>query len=235
MMEAVILAGGKGTRLQPYTSDIPKPLVPIGERPVIEILLGQLKKAGVTRVHMAVNHLAHLVMAVLGDGKGLGLEIRYAVEESPLSTVAPIARIADLPEQFLVANGDIITDLDVAALYRFHEEHRPLVTVATFQRSEKIDFGVLTADGHGRVTGFQEKPSLNCLVSMGIYVFSRDVLALVPKDGPFGFDDLMLKLLAEKHPVCSYRHEGYWLDIGRPGDYERALADLPRIRTFLKP
>ncbi len=232
-MEAVILAGGRGTRLQPYTSDIPKPLVPIGERPVIEILLGQLRRAGVTKVHVAVNHLAHLVMALLGDGKGLGLEIRYAVEDRPLSTVAPIARITDLPEQFLVANGDIITDLDVAALYRFHSERKPLVTVATYRRAERIDYGVLTADAGGRVIGFQEKPTLDCLVSMGIYVFSRDVLALVPKDEPFGFDDLMLKLLAEDRPVCSFGHDGYWLDIGRPGDYEQALADLPRIRTFL--
>lgn len=233
-MEAVILAGGKGTRLQPYTSDIPKPLVPIGERPVIELLLRQLRRAGVSRAHIAVNHLAHLVMALLGDGRALGLEIRYAVEEEALSTVAPIRRIQALPEHFIVANGDIITDLDVAALYRYHLEQKPLVTVATYRRSEKIDYGVLTADAGGRVTGFQEKPTLDCLVSMGIYVFSREVLDLVPGERPFGFDDLMLKLLAENRPVRSYGHAGYWLDIGRPGDYEQALADLPRIRAFLE-
>ncbi|MEW6050621.1 MAG: nucleotidyltransferase family protein [Candidatus Zixiibacteriota bacterium] len=233
-MEAIILAGGKGTRLQPYTSDIPKPLVPIGDTPVIEILLRHLKKAGVTRVHVAVNHLAHLVIAVLGDGSSLGLEIRYAIEDTPLSTAGPLTRIADLPEQFIVANGDILTDLDIAELFQFHAARRPLATIASHVRSEKVDFGVLQTDPSGRLTGFQEKPSLQFAVSMGIYVFSREILRYIPKDRPYGFDELMIDLIARGLPVMTFPFSGYWLDIGRPADYERALRDVDTIRAFSK-
>ncbi len=231
-MEAVILAGGKGTRLQPYTTDIPKPLVPIGDMPVIEILLRQMKKAGVGRVHVAVNHLAHLVMAVLGDGSSIGLDIRYAIEDTPLSTAGPLTRIADLPEQFIVANGDILTDLNIAELYRFHVARKPLATIASYNRSEKVDFGVLATDRSGRLTGFQEKPSLQFSVSMGIYVFSREILPHIPSDRQYGFDELMVDLLARGLPIMTFPYDGYWLDIGRPADYERALKDIDIIRGF---
>ncbi len=233
-MVAVILAGGKGTRLQPYTSDIPKPLVPVGDRPIIEILLRQLQKAGVTRVHMAVNHLAHLVMAVLGDGKTHGLEIVYHVEDRPLSTVGPIASIDNLPEHFIVANGDILTDLKVEDLFAHHLASGALVTVATHARSEKIDFGVIEASPDGTVTGFSEKPRYNFAVSMGIYVFDRHVLELVPRGKPFGFDELILLLLAKGKRVVSYPYAGYWLDIGRIADYERAQRETDLIENLLR-
>ena len=231
-MEAVILAGGKGTRLHPYTSDIPKPLVPIGDTPVIEILLRQLRKAGVSRVHIAVNHLAHLIMAVLGDGSSMGIEIRYEIEDSPLSTAGPLRRIANLPDHFLVVNGDILTDLDVAELYRFHAKTKALATIASHLRSEKVDFGVLHTDQSGRLTGFQEKPSLQFAVSMGVYVFSQEILSYIPSDRPYGFDELILDLIAGDRPVMTYPYDGYWLDIGRPADYERALRDIEIIRGF---
>jgi len=232
-MEAVILAGGKGTRLKPFTADLPKPLVPVGERPIIEILLAQFKKAGVTRVHLAVNHLAHLVMSVLGDGGRYGLEINYSVEDKPLSTVGPLKLITDLPEHFLVANGDILSDLDVALLYRHHIESGAALTVAAYERSEKIDFGVLEVSSDRRITGFREKPVYRFSVSMGIYVFARQVLDLVPDKTTFGFDDLMHLLLKRGENVRAYPYDGYWLDIGRPDDYEKAQNDITRINEWL--
>lgn len=233
-MEAVILAGGKGTRLQPYTNEVPKPLVPLGNRPIIEILLRQLRKSGVSKVHVAVNHLAHLIVAVLGDGKKLGLEIVYTVEDKPLSTVGPLSLIADLPENFIVANGDILTDLDASALFRAHLESGALLTVATHLRTEKIDFGVLECAGDNTVTGFREKPQYDFAVSMGIYVFSRKILSLVPTNEPFGFDQLILKLLEQKQRVVQFPYGGFWLDIGRPDDYERALREQAKIEELLK-
>ncbi len=232
-MEAVILAGGKGTRLKPYTADLPKPLVPVGERPIIEILLRQFQKAGVTRVHLAVNHLAHLVMSVLGDGDRYGLEIKYSVEDKPLSTVGPLKLISGLPDDFLVSNGDILSDLNVALLYEHHLESDATLTVATHNRSEKIDFGVMELSSDGRITGFSEKPVYRFSVSMGIYVFSRQVLDLVPEKTTFGFDDLMHTLLKRGEKVCAYPYDGYWLDIGRPDDYEKAQQDVARINEWL--
>ncbi len=228
-LEAVILAGGKGTRLRPYTSDIPKPLVPIGDRPIIEILLKQLRRAGVSRVHIAVNHLAHLIMAVLGDGKSHGVEIQYHPEDQPLSTVAPIKLIEHLPEDFIVANGDILTDLKIEELFDFHVRNRSQLTVATHNRSERIDFGVLETDGNNFVTGFTEKPQYQFAVSMGIYVFNRSVLDYVPSGAAFGFDDLMLEMLRRKGRIMSFPYDGYWLDIGRTADYERAQREVDLI------
>lgn len=233
-MEAVILAGGKGTRLQPYTNETPKPLVPIGNTPIIEILLRTLRRSGVTRVHLAVNHLAHLIMAVLGDGRELGLEINYTAEDQPLSTIGPLTLIKNLPEQFIVANGDIITDLNIAELWESHVRSRALVTVATQRRTEKIDFGVLEANAENQVTGFCEKPEYSFAVSMGLYVFSREVLRYVPAGQPFGFDQLILELLKQNQKVMQYPYSGFWLDIGRPDDYERAQHDQDKILRMLE-
>ncbi len=232
-MDAVILAGGKGSRLLPHTLEIPKPLVPVGDRPIIEILLKQLRKAGVVRVHIAVNHLAHLIRSVVGDGSRFGLEIIYSVENEPLSTVGPLKLIDDLPERFIVANGDILSDLDVAKLFDYHCRHRAALTVASYRRSEQIDYGALETAPDNSVTGFAEKPFYEFTVSMGIYVFSRDVLRFVPDNTPFGFDELMYKLLAERQKVMSYPYDGYWLDIGRPADYVQAQKDIEKIAGLL--
>ena len=233
-MEAVILAGGKGTRLFPYTTDIPKPLVPVGNRPIVEVLLRRLKKAGVTRAHLAVNHLAQVVMESLGDGRALGIDIRYSVEEKPLGTVGPLTLIADLPEHFIVANGDVISDIDINDLYTHHLKQESLLTVAVQKRTERVDYGVLSSDDDGRVVSFTEKPSYDMFVSMGIYVFAREVLRFVPKGASFGFDDLVLTLLARKARVFSYPYAGFWLDIGRPDDYERAIREIDKIEQMLK-
>jgi NDP-mannose synthase len=232
-MEAVILAGGVGSRLLPHTAEIPKPLVPVGGRPIIAILLRQLKKAGVTRVHLAVNYLADQIMAVLGDGSEYGLEIRYSMEAQPLSTVGPLKLISDLPEHFVVANGDILSDIKIDELYQHHLSQSADLTVATYRRVEKIDYGVLSADENGIVTAFSEKPNYDFTVSMGIYVFSRRVLEIVPEHKTYGFDTLMLDLLARKARVVSFPYAGYWLDIGRPADYAKAQEDIARIRHLL--
>lgn len=221
-MEAVILAGGQGTRLLPYTSDLPKALVPVGGKPVIEILLGQLKRGGITKVHLAVNHLSEQITAALGDGSRFGLAISYSHESEPLSTVGPLTLIPSLPETFLVANGDVLTDLDVHALVKSHHDSGCKLTVATFKRTDQMEYGVLQTGRDNRVTGFTEKPSYDFLVSMGIYVFSRSVLKFVPAKTRFGFDDLMKTLLDQKEPINALLHDGFWLDIGRAEDYLRA-------------
>lgn len=233
-MEAVILAGGKGTRLYPYTTDIPKPLVPVGDRPIVEILLRRLRKAGVTRVHLAINHLAELIMEALGDGRSLGIDIRYSIESKPLGTVGPLTLIDNLPEHFIVANGDVISDIDLNDLYTYHRKQSALLTVAVQKRTERVDYGVLASDDGGRVVSFTEKPAYDLFVSMGIYVFARDVLKFVPKGRPFGFDDLVLTLLERTAPVFSYPYDGFWLDIGRPDDYQRAIREIDTIERMLK-
>lgn len=232
-MEAVILAGGKGTRLYPYTTDIPKPLVPIGNRPIIEILLRRLKKDGVTRAHLAVSHLAERVIDTIGDGRRFGIDIKYSIEDSPLGTVGPLRLIPNLPEHFIVANGDVISDIDISDLYQFHLKAGALLTIAVQKRTERIDYGVLQSDSSGRVVSFTEKPTSELFVSMGIYIFSRDVLRYVPDGQPFGFDNLVLTLLEHRERVMSYPYSGFWLDIGRPDDYERAIREIDTIERML--
>jgi NDP-mannose synthase len=233
-MRAVILAGGRGTRLKPYTTVIPKPLVPVGETAIIEILIRRLQKIGITQVTVCLNHFARLVMAFLGDGSQFGLEITYSVEDKPLGTVAPIKLIGGLPEDFLVMNGDLLTDIDFADLFKYHLDNKSLLTVATYQRKTKIDFGVIEPDSQGKkASGFREKPEYSFEVSMGVYVMNRRVLGFVPDNRAYGFDDLMTGLLQQNQEVSLYRFNGYWLDIGRPDDYEKASGDLDLLKSIL--
>ncbi|UCE24902.1 MAG: NTP transferase domain-containing protein [Candidatus Zixiibacteriota bacterium] len=234
-MQAVVLAGGKGARLKPYTTEIPKPLVPLGDKPVIEILLAGLKKHGANDVVICVNHLAHLISSVLEDGERFGLNIRYSLEKEPLSTVAPLKLIENLQDNFLVANGDILTDLDFNKLYQHHLESEAGLTVATHQRRHKVDYGVIGTGDDNRVVAFEEKPTAEFTVSMGIYVFSKRILDLVPDGAPFGFDDLMYLLLEKNEPVGTFPFDGYWMDIGRPDDYEQAKEDIKSNPDLLAP
>ncbi|MEB3238265.1 MAG: sugar phosphate nucleotidyltransferase [Candidatus Sericytochromatia bacterium] len=234
-MRAVILAGGKGTRLRPYTLVLPKPLVPIGDYPILEVVIRQLAASGFTHVTMAVNHLAELVEAFFGDGRRWGLKIDYSVECRPLSTMAPLKLIRDLPDDFLVMNGDILTDAPFERLYQEHVAGGNLFTISSYQREVHVDFGVLETDGNGLLRGFQEKPVQRHDVSMGVYVLSRRVLEHIPDDVPFGFDDLMLALLGKGEKVHLRGHEGYWLDIGRPDDYVEAVEQFERQKhAFLR-
>jgi len=227
---AVILAGGRGTRLRPYTTTIPKPLVPVGERPILDVVLRQLHAAGVRRVTLAVSHMAELIMAFFGDGGKLGLAIDYAVEAEPKGTVGPLVDINGLPENFIVMNGDVLTDLDYAALYADHVEANARLTIATYRRRQTMDFGVLELDRDARrIVAFREKPVDLLDVSMGVYVFNRALLARIPRGRPYGLDELVLSMLKDGEPIRAYPFEGYWLDLGRPDDYDRANQEFDQV------
>jgi NDP-sugar pyrophosphorylase family protein len=233
---AVLLAGGKGTRLRPYTTSIPKPLVPIGDEcAIIEIVLRQLARDGFRRVTIAIGHLGELIRAYVGSGEQWGLEVDYATEDKPLSTMGPVVALLDkLPDQFLVLNGDILTDLSFASLLEAHAASDAPLTIATYHRQVDIDFGVLTVET-GRVVGFVEKPKLDYEVSMGVYAVSRSALSSYTAGESLGFDRLVIDLLAAGRNPASYRFDGYWLDIGRPEDYDRANSEFVRLRSHLLP
>ncbi len=224
-MKAVILAGGKGTRLKPYTYVLPKPLVPVGEKPILAILVRQLKYYGIRDITFCVNHMAELIMAYFGNGEKFGVSITYSMEQQPLGTIAPLKLLNDLPDHFLLMNGDLLTDLNFVELYDYHIKAGALVTVGSYTRKVAIDFGVLHTENN-LVTAFYEKPQYDYHVSMGVYVFNKKVLGYVPGNLPFGFDQLMLKLLEEKQEINVFPFSGYWLDIGRPEDFEKANHDI---------
>jgi len=233
-MRAIILAGGKGTRLRPYTTLIPKPLVPLGGKySILEIIILQLRKASFTHITLAVNHLAQLIVAYFGDGSRLGVSIDYSLEEGELSTIGPLTLIDDLPESFLVMNGDILCDLDYRVFFGNHVASAGEISVSAFRRHVKIDFGVLRYDASGRLESFQEKPEYDFDVSMGIYCINRSVIEALPRGQKYGFDNLMLDSLATGRRVDIRPFDGYWLDIGRPDDYEYADANFDNLAARL--
>jgi NDP-sugar pyrophosphorylase family protein len=233
-MRAIILAGGKGTRLRPFTTLIPKPLVPLGGRySILEIVVMQLAKAGFTHITLAVNHLANLVKAYFGDGSQWNVTIDYSLEDKPLSTIGPLTLIDDLPRDFLVMNGDILCDLDFGGFFRQHVQEGSSVSVATFRREVKIDFGVVEATADGALKAFTEKPTYRFDVSMGIYCLTRDVVARLPRGEPYGFDTLMLDSLKDGTAIRLRPFDGYWLDIGRPDDYATADEHFDEIAQRL--
>jgi NDP-mannose synthase len=225
---AVILAGGKGTRLRPYTIALPKPLVPVGETPILEIIVRQLARCGFDHITMAVNHQAEIIKAFFQDGSKWDLRIDYSLEDKPLSTMAPLKLIHDLPAHFLVMNGDILTDLDYAAFYDGHVQRDSIFTISSHMREEMIDYGVLETDAQNSLSGFHEKPRYTYEVSMGVYMVSQRALKMIPPDVAFGFDHLMHRLIATVTLPDVRRHEGYWLDIGRPDDYARAIEEYEK-------
>ncbi|MCM0675202.1 sugar phosphate nucleotidyltransferase [Micromonospora phytophila] len=238
-MRAVILAGGRGTRLRPFTTSFPKPLMPVGDIPILEILLRQLKEHGVTEVTLLTGHLAYLLEGYFEDGRRLGLTIDYVREDRPLGTAGPLRQLAgSLVDDFFVMNGDLLTDMDFTALMARHRENGAPVTVSVHTRAEKIELGILNVDASGDVVGYDEKPTLKLDVSMGAYAMSPRALAEIPA-GPYDMPQLILDLLAKGARVGSWRHEGFWLDIGRVDDYSRAdrmfsenrAAFLPRQRS----
>jgi NDP-sugar pyrophosphorylase family protein len=229
---AVILAGGRGTRLRPYTVALPKPLVPVGDQPILEIIVRQLVRTGFTRATIAVNHQADLIRAYFGDGARWGIAIDYSLEKEPLGTMGPLRIIDSLPEHFLVMNGDILTDLAYGAFLDQHAQSDALFTISAAARAQSIDFGVLHVQD-GSLKSFEEKPTLPYLVSMGVYGVSRSVVEWIPDTGPFGFDQLMHKLLSARQAVRVQVHDGYWLDIGRPDDYEAAGEAWARLAPRL--
>jgi len=231
---AVLLAGGKGTRLMPYTAGIPKPLVAVGEYPIAEIVVRQLKKNGFTNIFFAVNHLSHLIEDYFGTGERFGMEFNYYRELIPLSTMGPLRAMQDdLPENFLVMNGDVLTDISFANLLNEHSRSNAIFTIASKERVHNIDYGVLHIDETNALSGFQEKPDISYLVSMGVYAANKAVLTEIPENTFFGFDHLMETLLKKKKRVNVFRYDGYWNDIGRPDDYISALEDIETLKgTF---
>jgi NDP-sugar pyrophosphorylase family protein len=227
---AVILAGGKGTRLKPYTVVLPKPLMPIGDYPILEVVVRQLVAHGFGHITIAVNHQAELIKAFFGDGSKWNALIDYSLEEKPLGTMGPLCLIQDLPAHFLVMNGDILTDLNYSGLYDLHLTGDRLFTISSHVREQCADYGVLETSTDRQLSGFAEKPVTRYEVSMGIYIVSRDVLGYIPEGKPYGFDQLMCALLAAKKSVHVERFEGYWQDIGRADDYLRALDDFERLK-----
>jgi NDP-mannose synthase len=234
-MKAVILAGGKGTRLAPYTTVFPKPLMPIGDMPILEVLLRQMKAAGVDEAILTVNHLAHLLRAFFGDGRQLGLKITYSMEEKPLGTAAPLANVTGLDDTFLMTNGDVLTTLDLKDLIAFHKAQGAIATIAMYHRKVHIDLGVIHIDGGSRIIDYTEKPDLFYSVSMGVYVFEPAVLAYIPAGQYLDFPNLIHKLLDAKEIVVGYPFKGYWKDIGRPDDYEQANLDFETMRHEFLP
>jgi NDP-sugar pyrophosphorylase family protein len=234
---AVILAGGKGTRLGPFTTILPKPLLPVGDKAIVEIIIEQLRQHGFTRLTLAVGYLSHLIAAVLGDGSAYGVSVDYHLEHSPLGTAGALAGVDDLGEPFLLMNGDVITTLDYGELLRAHERSGNMLTVAAQVRTATIDFGVLELDGSDgptqAVVGYREKPQREYAVSMGVYVMEPALLAMIEPGVYLDFPDLVLRALAAGERVGAYHYDGLWLDIGRHEDYERAIAEFSELGVLL--
>jgi NDP-sugar pyrophosphorylase family protein len=225
-VRAVILAGGRGTRLAPYTSILPKPLLPIGDRSILEHVLEQLFLAGIQDVTLCVGYLSHLIRAVLEDGASRTPRPRlhYVQEQEPLGTVGPLRLVEGLDETFLVMNGDVLTKLDFSDLVAYHRASGSALTIAAHQRVVKVDYGVLGMNGGHTLETFHEKPEIPVSVSAGIYVMEPEILESVPRSGYFDFPDLVHALLEAGRPISAYEYGGFWLDLGRPEDYQHAVA-----------
>lgn len=234
-MRAAILAGGRGARLRPYTTVLPKPLVPVGERPILELIIRQLARAGFDRLDLCVGHLGELIRAYLEESSAVpaGLEVSYHWEDEPMGTAGALHQLEQPDSSFLVMNGDILTTLDYADLMRFHNDSEAALTIATHNQAVELSLGVIEGE-NGEVSGYVEKPTLRYEVSMGIYVYSPTALAQVPRRR-FDFPDLVLELIAAGEKVASYRFDGVWFDIGTPGEHERAAAAYEADASLFDP
>jgi mannose-1-phosphate guanylyltransferase len=221
-MKLVIQAGGKGMRLRPYTTVLPKPLLPVGSKPVLELLLRWVRRNGFTDVYITTGYLGHLIRAFCGDGHQWDMHITYSEEREPLGTIGALNLLRqELDEPFLVINGDVLTDLNIGGFIRSHRASGAALSVATMQRSIRMDFGVIEVE-QGKVVLFREKPRLSHLVSMGIYCMEPEILQHIPSGIPFGFDDLVFRMMDVKAPVNAFQHNGFWLDVGRIEDFQKA-------------
>ena len=234
MARAVILAGGKGSRLAPYTTVLPKPLLPVGDKAILDVVVHQLEDGGFNDITLAVGYLAHLVRAVMGDGSRHGVAIDYQEEAEPLGTVGPLATIDRLDDSFLVMNGDVLTALSYRKFLEIHRESGNVLTVASHRRTVRTEYGVLHHDGMAGqtrlVTGFEEKPEIPYVVSMGVYAMEPRALEFVAEGEYLDLPDLVLRLIEAGEPVGSYLYDGYWLDIGRHDDYEKAIMEFEQLR-----
>jgi NDP-sugar pyrophosphorylase family protein len=227
-MKAVILAGGKGARLAPYTTVLPKPLVPIGDRPVLEIIIRQLVSQGIGEICLSVGYLGGLIEAYFQNGHGAipGLTLTYVREERPLGTAGPLSRIPGLNETFLVMNGDVLTTIDYQALRENHLASHAALTIAMRRKDVRIDLGVLETDERNELVAYREKPLYSFDISMGVYIYEPRVLRYIAADEYLDFPDLVLRLLEYGEKVIGYRSEDFWFDIGRREDYELAQQEF---------
>tara|TARA_Y100000589_G_scaffold291588_1_gene295183 strand:+ start:9070 stop:9771 length:702 start_codon:yes stop_codon:yes gene_type:complete len=232
MRRAIILAGGKGSRLRPYTIVLPKPLMPIGDFPILEVVVRQLVRDGFDHISMAVNHQASLIRAFFGDGSKWSIKIDYYEEDKPMGTMGSLNKINDLPDNFLIMNGDILTDLNYSKFYDYHLNNKSLFTIGAKKRIQPIDYGVLESNQKGFLQSFVEKPKKEFLVSMGIYMANKNIKKYIPNSF-YGFDNLMLDLLSKNRPVKLYEFNSYWLDIGKPDDYIKAIDDFEVLKDKL--
>lgn len=232
---AIILAGGKGVRLRPYTLTLPKPMMPLDDQPILEIIIRQLVSQGFTHLTLAVNHQAEVIQQYFQDGERFEVRIDYSLEQKSLGTLGPVLQIKDLPDQFLVMNADVLTDLSFREFWNSHQESDHGLTVGVCERKYQSDFGVVRLSEEGEMTGFLEKPIRKEWVSMGIYMVSRSVLRGLPANQRIGFDHLFSHLLDSGCPPSVFQHRGYWLDIGSPDDYKEACQSFTRSRQSFLP
>ncbi|MDA9723198.1 sugar phosphate nucleotidyltransferase [Candidatus Pelagibacter sp.] len=220
-LTAVILAGGQGTRLRPFTSVLPKPLVPVNGKPILEIIINKLKKNKFKNIIICLSKKNNLIKAYFGDGYKFGVKINYVYEKKPLSTMGPLKLIKKPPKNFLVMNGDVLAGLSLIDFYNFHIKSEKIFSVAVKSIFHQVDYGILKFKKK-KLTEFLEKPKFNYHVSMGIYLVNKELLKLIPSNKFFGFDDLMKKLIKSKQDINIYNSKSSWLDIGRPSDYMKA-------------
>src|SRR5262245_54237331 len=232
---AVILAGGRGSRLYPFTASLPKPLLPVGDHPVIELIVRRLAAFGAGRITVAVNYLADLVESFLGDGRRFGVPIDYVREAAPLGTAGPVGLVEPWTGPLVVTNGDVLSDIDIQRLLHCHHERHASLTVSTMVQSLRIESGVLTTDASLRVTGMVEKPSVEHRINLGAYVLAAHVGRLIVPNERLEMPELILKLISCGDPVVAYDHTGFWLDIGRPDDFAKAQADASMWSQILDP
>jgi len=225
-MKAIILAGGKGTRLKPYTTHFPKPLMPIGERPILEIVIRQLKESFCQDIIIMTGHMGEMIRAFFENGERFGVNISYSMEDEPLGTAGPLNLIREqLTDTFLLMNGDVLSDIDFNSMLTYHKDSRADATIALSKREVNIDFGVVEIDELNFFSNWEEKPTIEYQVSTGIYLFEAEALESLPKEGYFNLPDFIMNLHKDNKKVLGYIHQGYWLDIGRTDDYEKACSD----------
>lgn len=237
-MRAVVIAGGFGTRLRPYTAVLPKALMPIGDRPILDIIVRQLKRAGCGHLTIATGHLAELIEVFFSDGTSYGIAIDYFREQTPLGTVGSLALIPDLGDDFLIMNGDVLTDVDYARLLADHEASDAVATLATRMRHVEISLGVpqfSDGDDLTRITGFIEKPRFDYQASMGVFCLSKQAVSYIEPGEHLHLPDLVLRLVENGEVVRAWPSDGYWLDMGQHDDYEAAVAEFERMRDRLLP
>ncbi|HPS32141.1 MAG TPA: sugar phosphate nucleotidyltransferase, partial [Anaerolineaceae bacterium] len=223
-------------RLAPYTYVLPKPMMPIGDRAILEILLRQMKRAGINHIVLTVGHLSGLMQAFFQDGTQWDLDITYSFEAKPLGTAGPLALVPNLDKTFIVSNGDVLTLLNFNDFLNFHQEQGGICTIAMHERQVHIDLGVIEQNnGEHLITGYVEKPTLQYRVSMGIYIFEPRVLDYIPNNEYLDFPDLVKILLANGERVVGYPFSGYWRDLGNPGDYTQACLDFEQMRSQFLP